>query len=59
MHDERARNPFRVAEDTALSDNITKGRLSVSPATISRAGPNVFGQHVGVEATLPPQGYTG
>lgn len=54
-----AQNPFRVAEDIALLDHITKGRCfaGFSRGYQSR-WTNVFGQHLGVGATLSPQGYT-
>ncbi len=54
-----AQNPFRVAEDVALLDHITKGRCfaGFSRGYQSR-WTNVFGQHLGVEATLSPQGFT-
>jgi len=54
-----AQNPFRVAEDTALLDHITKGRCFVgfSRGYQSR-WTNVLGQHLGVEATLSPEGFT-
>jgi alkanesulfonate monooxygenase SsuD/methylene tetrahydromethanopterin reductase-like flavin-dependent oxidoreductase (luciferase family) len=52
-----AQNPFRVAEDVALLDHITKGRCfaGFSRGYQSR-WTNVFGQHLGVAATMSPQG---
>lgn len=54
-----AQNPFRVAEDVALLDQITKGRCfaGFSRGYQSR-WTNVFGQHLGVEATQSPEGFT-
>ncbi len=54
-----AQNPFRVAEDTAIIDHLTRGRSFVgfSRGYQSR-WTNVLGQHVGVRATLSPAGMT-
>lgn len=54
-----AQNPFRVAEDTAIIDHLARGRSFVgfSRGYQSR-WTNILGQHVGVKATLSPQGMT-
>lgn len=53
-----AQNPFRVAEDVALFDHITRGRSFVgfSRGYQSR-WTNVLGQHLGTRATLSPEGF--
>lgn len=53
-----AQNPFRVAEDVALIDQLTQGRTFVgfSRGYQSR-WTNVLGQHLGSTATLSPQGF--
>lgn len=54
-----AQNPLRVAEDTALLDQLTRGRCFVgfSRGYQSR-WTNVLGQHLGARATLSPEGFT-
>ena len=52
-----AQNPFRVAEDTAILNHLCSGRSFVgfSRGYQSR-WTNVLGQHLGVRATLSPEG---
>ncbi len=50
-----AQNPIRVAEDTALIDQITQGRSFVGFSRGYQARwTNVLGQHLGAKATLSP-----
>jgi alkanesulfonate monooxygenase SsuD/methylene tetrahydromethanopterin reductase-like flavin-dependent oxidoreductase (luciferase family) len=54
-----AQNPFRVAEDTAIIDHLTGGRSFVGFSRGYQARwTNVLGQHLGVRATLSPEGMT-
>jgi alkanesulfonate monooxygenase SsuD/methylene tetrahydromethanopterin reductase-like flavin-dependent oxidoreductase (luciferase family) len=52
-----AQNPFRVAEDTAILDHLTRGRCFVGFSRGYQARwTNVLGQHLGSRATLSPAG---
>jgi alkanesulfonate monooxygenase SsuD/methylene tetrahydromethanopterin reductase-like flavin-dependent oxidoreductase (luciferase family) len=52
-----AQSPFRVAEDTAIIDHLTRGRSFVGFSRGYQARwTNILGQHVGVRATLSPAG---
>lgn len=51
-----AQNPFRVAEETAILDHLTNGRLFVGFARGYQARwTNIIGQHIGSIATLSDQ----
>lgn len=52
-----AQNPFRVAEDTAIIDHLSRGRSFVGFARGYQARwTNILGQHLGARATLSPTG---
>ena len=54
-----AQNPFRVAEDAALLDHLTKGRCFVGFSRgYQTRWTNVLGQHLGSQATLSPDGFS-
>ncbi|MGH9102947.1 MAG: LLM class flavin-dependent oxidoreductase, partial [Acidimicrobiales bacterium] len=52
-----AQNPIRVAEDVAILDHLTRGRIFVGFARgYQSRWTNVLGQHLGGRATLSPRG---
>jgi alkanesulfonate monooxygenase SsuD/methylene tetrahydromethanopterin reductase-like flavin-dependent oxidoreductase (luciferase family) len=54
-----AQNPIRVAEETAILDHLTRGRLFVGFSRGYQARwTNILGQHLGSRATLSPLGKT-
>jgi alkanesulfonate monooxygenase SsuD/methylene tetrahydromethanopterin reductase-like flavin-dependent oxidoreductase (luciferase family) len=53
-----AQNAIRIAEDTALLDQLTRGRCFVGFSRGYQARwTNVLGQHYGTKATLSPSGF--
>jgi alkanesulfonate monooxygenase SsuD/methylene tetrahydromethanopterin reductase-like flavin-dependent oxidoreductase (luciferase family) len=53
-----AQNAIRIAEDTALLDQLTRGRCFVGFSRGYQARwTNVLGQHYGAKATLSPAGF--
>ncbi|MQA84098.1 MAG: LLM class flavin-dependent oxidoreductase [Streptosporangiales bacterium] len=54
-----AQNPIRVAEEVAILDHLTQGRMFVGFARGYQARwTNILGQHLGTRATLSPSGLT-
>lgn len=52
-----AQNPIRVAEEAAILDHLTRGRMFVGFARGYQARwTNILGQHLGGRATLSPSG---
>lgn len=52
-----AQNPIRVAEEVAILDHLTRGRMFVGFARGYQARwTNILGQHLGSRATLSPSG---
>lgn len=52
-----AQNPYRVAEDSAMIDHLSGGRSFVGFSRgYQTRWTNVLGQHLGVKATLSPEG---